>query len=105
MPLHHGGGGRYAAYQVFRVDQTGATVLFVSTHLASPRGHEWNVVRGDETRNMIHQATAYATTMGVGPIVYTGDFNSYPHEFATITSPATRCAPPVISTGSRSPRP
>ncbi len=84
---HSGGGGRFAAYQVFRVNQTGATVLFVSTHLATPRGHTWDTVRGAETKSMMQQATAYATTMGVGPIVYTGDFNSYPHEFDKVDEP------------------
>jgi endonuclease/exonuclease/phosphatase family metal-dependent hydrolase len=84
---NRGGGGRYAAYQAFRLVQTGATMLFVSAHLATPRGHEWDNVRGEETRSMIQQAAAYAASLGVGPIVYTGDFNSYPHEYEKVDEP------------------
>jgi endonuclease/exonuclease/phosphatase family metal-dependent hydrolase len=83
----HGGAGRYAAYQAFRVNQTGATLLFVSTHLANPRGRSWDDVRGVETTSLVQQATAYAKIMGVAAIVYTGDFNSFPHEFERTDEP------------------
>jgi endonuclease/exonuclease/phosphatase family metal-dependent hydrolase len=78
---------RYAQYQVFRINATGATFLFVTAHLATPRGHNWDNTRGAETASMIQDSKDYAASMGVTPIIYTGDFNSYPNEYLRVDEP------------------
>lgn len=67
----------YAAYQAFRVVSTGAQFLFVDTHLASARNASTDRARGTETQNMLRQAKAYASRLGISSIIYVGDFNSY----------------------------
>lgn len=78
---------RYATYQVFRIKATGATFLYVTTHLVSPAGPTYDKQRNAESKTMIADATAYAGNKHVGPIVYTGDFNSYPEAFRTVDTP------------------
>jgi endonuclease/exonuclease/phosphatase family metal-dependent hydrolase len=72
---------RFATYQLFRTKSTGATFLFVTTHLMAPRGAKWDALRGSETESMIRQTRAYADQVGVSAILYTGDFNSYRNEW------------------------
>lgn len=75
------GDTRYAVYQVFRSVRTGASFLFVNTHLIATAGSRWDVVRGAETEQMLSKATAFAARRGITSVVYVGDFNSYPNEY------------------------
>ena len=72
---------QWAAYQAFRVPSTGATFLFVSTHLVTGHNLAGDKHRAAETSNMIQQAKAYASNHGIGAVVYVGDFNSYYGEY------------------------
>jgi hypothetical protein len=80
---------RYAQYQIFRTNATGATFLFVTTHLDASHGASWDRTRGVQTRSMIAQSSAYAASSGVTSIIYTGDFNSFPSEFARTDYPGS----------------
>lgn len=101
-PVHAGGHWligpknleRFAAYQVFRIKQTGAKFLFVDTHLLATAGSSGDEIRGAETKSMLSQATAYARRVGVKPIIYAGDFNSYRNEWEVrdLTGDAMRAA-------------
>ncbi|MGI8882508.1 MAG: endonuclease/exonuclease/phosphatase family protein [Jatrophihabitans sp.] len=66
-----------AAYQVLQNKVTGAKFLFVAAHILVGAGLPYDKVRETETRSLLSQATAYASTAGHLPIVYAGDFNSY----------------------------
>lgn len=72
-----------AAYQVLRANATGAKFLLVSVHLSAPRGHSYDVQRGNETASVVRQAKAYASRMHVTSVVYGGDFNTYLGEWHT----------------------
>jgi endonuclease/exonuclease/phosphatase family metal-dependent hydrolase len=71
-----GGGNRFAAYQVLRHRSTGATFLFVTTHLYVGSGLSGDQERRKETVSLASQARAYAASHGDLPVVYTGDVNS-----------------------------
>jgi endonuclease/exonuclease/phosphatase family metal-dependent hydrolase len=71
-----GGGNRFAAYQVLRHRSTGATFVFVSTHLYVGSGLSGDQERHKETVSLASQARAYAASQGDLPVVYTGDVNS-----------------------------
>jgi hypothetical protein len=75
------GNGHFAAYQVFRTKSTGAKFLFVTTHLAANQGAAFDRQRAANTNSMIRQAKALARSAGVASVVYSGDFNSYPHRY------------------------
>jgi len=66
-----------AAYQTFRVVSSGATFLFVTTHLITGSTLSGDKARAAETATMVKRAKAYAANHGVQSIVYVGDFNSY----------------------------
>jgi hypothetical protein len=83
---------RHAAYQIFRTNSTGATFLFVTTHIDAPRGASWDKVRGVETAEMIAQTNAYAHSSGVSSIIYTGDYNSFPGEWERVDEPGIHMA-------------
>lgn len=72
---------RYGAYQLFQVNATGAKFLFISTHILSNRGGNYDKIRKQETKSLVSQAKAYASGQGVTSIIYAGDFNSYYKEF------------------------
>jgi hypothetical protein len=78
---------RYAQYQIFRTNATGATFLFVTTHLDASHGASWDRTRGIQTQSMINQSRAYAASAGVTSIIYTGDYNSFPGEFDRVDYP------------------
>jgi hypothetical protein len=80
---------RYAQYQLFRTNATGATFLFVTTHLDASHGASWDRTRGVQTQSMINQSRAYAAKHGVTSIIYTGDYNSFPGEFERTDFPGT----------------
>jgi hypothetical protein len=75
------GKARYAAYQLFRVVTTGAKFLFISTHILSNRGSNYDTIRQQETQSLVTQARDYANKQGVTSIFYAGDFNSYYNEY------------------------
>ena len=79
-------GGREAAYQELRNRTTGATFLFVTTHLTQPGGYSYDLQRQSETQAMVQAAQAQAARDGV-PVVYSGDFNSNPEQ-TTFDGPA-----------------
>jgi hypothetical protein len=72
---------RYAAYQLFQVVGTRAKFLFISTHILSNRGSNYDQIREQETKSLVSQAEAYANREGVTSIFYAGDFNSYYKEY------------------------
>ena len=72
---------RFAAYQLFQINATGAKFLFISTHILSNRGSNYDQIREQETKSLVSQAEAYAQRKGVTSIFYAGDFNSYYNEF------------------------
>jgi endonuclease/exonuclease/phosphatase family metal-dependent hydrolase len=77
------GNARWAAYQVLRNRQTGATFLFVAVHLSFASGSSGDTERENETKSLLKQARAYASARHL-PVVYAGDFNSHegrPHTF------------------------
>jgi endonuclease/exonuclease/phosphatase family metal-dependent hydrolase len=74
---------RFAAYQLFRVNQTGARFLFVTVHTDAPMGAKYDAIRGAETKAMLTRAATYAARRGSPPAIYTGDFNTYVHEYRT----------------------
>jgi hypothetical protein len=69
---------RYAAYQIFTVNATGARFLFTVTHTLASGTDQ---VRGQETASLLKQGKAYAASHGVTNIVFSGDFNSYVGEY------------------------
>ena len=75
------GSGHFASYQVFRTVATGAKFLFVTTHLVANQGAAYDRQRAATTNSMVSQAKAFARRAGVTSIVYSGDFNSYPHRY------------------------
>jgi hypothetical protein len=74
---------RFAAYQVFSINSTGARFLFVTVHLDAPMGARYDAIRGAETKAMLSHATVYEARHGNPPAIYTGDFNTYVHEYRT----------------------
>jgi hypothetical protein len=78
---------RYAEYQAFQDNTTGAQFLFVTTHLIATPGAQWDAVRGAETQRMLAQSRAYAASLGIASIVYSGDYNSYRGEYHHIDKP------------------
>ena len=80
-PMHPAADNRFSAFQVFRINATGAEFLFVVVHTLAPAGLSYDRIRGQETQNTINAATAYAKRVGVGPTLYVGDFNSYRGEW------------------------
>ncbi|HWC36391.1 MAG TPA: endonuclease/exonuclease/phosphatase family protein [Mycobacteriales bacterium] len=66
----------WAAYQVLRTRSTGASFLFVCTHLLIPHGHQADLEREQQTQQLISDSRGYAQSHGNLPIVYAGDFNS-----------------------------
>ena len=75
------GDDEYAAYQRFRVVATGATFLYVDTHLLADAGSANDKIRRDQTRSMVSQARAYAQRYRVDSVLYVGDFNAYVHQY------------------------
>jgi len=71
------GGSRWGAYQVLRDRRSGASFLFVSTHLYGGAGLAGDRVRRTMTESLLSQSRAYAARHGGLPIVYAGDFNSH----------------------------
>lgn len=69
---------RFAAYQTFSVNATGARFLFIVTHTLASGSDQ---VRGNETSSTLKQGKAYAAAHGVTSVLYAGDFNSYVGEF------------------------
>jgi hypothetical protein len=69
---------RFAAFQIFRVNATGAKFLFIVTHTVASGTDQQ---RGEETASMLKQGRAYAAAHGVTSVVYSGDFNSYVGEY------------------------
>ncbi len=80
-PMHPAADNRFSAFQVFRINATGAEFLFVVVHTLAPMGMTYDKIRGQETQNTINAATAYANRVGVSPTLYVGDFNSYRGEW------------------------
>jgi endonuclease/exonuclease/phosphatase family metal-dependent hydrolase len=80
------GGSRYGVYQVLRHRSSGASVLFVTTHLYTPGGLAGDRLRQQETESLIARSRAFASEQGGLPIVYAGDFNS--HELHPLDGPA-----------------
>jgi endonuclease/exonuclease/phosphatase family metal-dependent hydrolase len=72
---------RFAAYQVFRVNATGARFMFVDTHLLATAGAKGDRIRGAQTESMLKQARAYAARQDLKSVLYLGDFNSYRDEW------------------------
>lgn len=68
---------RYAAYQLLRHRDTGATFLFVSAHFSAIPGRHGDSVRHAEMQSVLQHARGYAHDHGDVPIVYAGDFNSH----------------------------
>jgi hypothetical protein len=69
---------RFAAYQIFTVNATGAKFLFLVTHTLASASDK---VRGSETASLLKQGKTYAANHGVKSVVYSGDFNSYVGEY------------------------
>jgi hypothetical protein len=69
---------RFAAYQIFKVNATGAKFLYVVTHTLASGSDR---VRGSETASMLRQGKAFAAKHGVTNVMYGGDFNSYVGEY------------------------
>jgi endonuclease/exonuclease/phosphatase family metal-dependent hydrolase len=78
---------RYAEYQAFQDNVTGAKFVFVTTHLIAPSGAKYDELRGQETQRMLTQSRAYAASLGIAPLVYTGDYNSYRDEWQHTDKP------------------
>jgi len=66
-PMHPAADNRFSAFQVFRINATGAEFLFVVVHTLAPAGLSYDRIRGQESQNTINAATAYAKRVGVGP--------------------------------------
>ena len=91
------GGSRYGTYQVLRHRTSGATVLFVTTHLYVAGGLEADRLRQQETESLITQSRALAAQHGGLPIVYAGDFNS--HEMHALDGPAVAMGRAKVADG------
>jgi endonuclease/exonuclease/phosphatase family metal-dependent hydrolase len=89
LPLY-GGIHRYAAYQLLRNRDSGATFLFVTTHFAVWDGRRGDTIRQREMQSLVAHARAYADDHGGVPVVYAGDFNS--NERHTLDGPGTVAA-------------
>jgi endonuclease/exonuclease/phosphatase family metal-dependent hydrolase len=70
------GNKRTGSYQILRNKTTGATFLFVDSHLTVGRGITDDRERESQTKSLISHARDYAAAHNV-PIVYAGDFNSH----------------------------
>jgi endonuclease/exonuclease/phosphatase family metal-dependent hydrolase len=81
---------RTAPYQELQNISTGATFLFVTTHLIQSGGLTNDTERENETKAMISAATAQAARDGV-PVVYSGDLNSNPEQ-TTVDGPGVAMA-------------
>jgi hypothetical protein len=73
--------GRYAAYQIFRVNATRTMFLYVVTHTLASGGSAGDRIRGAETSSMLKQGRAYAANHHVTNVLFVGDFNSYVGEY------------------------
>jgi hypothetical protein len=79
-----------AAYQLFHVRATGATFLYVGTHLTSTRGATYDLQRRTQMRNVIGLARSFASAHGVTSILYGGDMNSWPDRYLTTDMPGNQ---------------
>lgn len=79
------GTSQSAVYQELRNRVTGATFLFVTTHLPSSGGYSNDMVRENETRTMLQLGNALAARDHL-PVVYSGDYNSNPQQ-TTVDGP------------------
>jgi endonuclease/exonuclease/phosphatase family metal-dependent hydrolase len=93
------GGSRYGTYQVLRHRTSGATLLFVTTHLYTPGGLAGDRLRQRETETLISRSRALAAEQGGLPIVYSGDFNS--HELHSLDGPAVAMSRARVADGFR----
>jgi endonuclease/exonuclease/phosphatase family metal-dependent hydrolase len=91
------GGSRYGTYQVLRHRSSGASMLFVTTHLYTPGGLAGDRLRQQQTESLIAQSRAYAAAQGGLPIVYAGDFNS--HELHALDGPAVAMGRAKVADG------
>ena len=91
------GGSRYGTYQVLRHRTSGATMLFVTTHLYTPGGLAGDRLRQQETESLVRQARALAARQGGLPIVYAGDVNS--HELHCLDGPAVAMSKAKVADG------
>ena len=55
----------------------------MTVHLDAPMGARYDAIRGAETKAMLGHATMYEARHGNPPAIYTGDFNTYEHEYRT----------------------
>ena len=76
-----------AAYQLFADRATGAQFLFVTVHIVSTKGAKYDRQRKLETEDMVQRARAYASSHGNVPILFTGDFNSWPGRYQFVDTP------------------
>jgi endonuclease/exonuclease/phosphatase family metal-dependent hydrolase len=88
------GSAVYAAYQLLQSRSTGASLLFVSTHLANTSGRSGDVARQQQMQRVIDHARSYAAAHGHVPVVYAGDVNSHDGHNHAFDGPgrATRAA-------------
>lgn len=88
------GNTRWAAYQLLQNRSTGATFLFISTHLTAASGSSGDSARETEMKNLITDATNYSNGHAHAPVVYAGDFNSHDGHNHAFDGPgiATRAA-------------
>jgi endonuclease/exonuclease/phosphatase family metal-dependent hydrolase len=70
------GHNHYAAYQLLEHRATNTRFLFVSPHLSSQVGTDWDQIREEQTVRMLTKAKRFAAGHGNVPIMYAGDFNS-----------------------------
>jgi endonuclease/exonuclease/phosphatase family metal-dependent hydrolase len=91
------GGSRYGTYQVLRHRTSGASVLFVNTHLYSGRGLAADRLRQQQTETLVARSRALAAERGGLPIVYVGDFNS--HELHALDGPAVAMTRAKVADG------
>ncbi len=85
------------AYQLFRANSSGATFLYLGTHLTSVRGPVGDSERKIEVDNMIALARAYASSHGVTSTIYGGDMNSWPDRYLTLDTPGLEMQTHLIS--------
>lgn len=79
------GTAQAAVYAELRSRASGATFLFVTTHLLQAGGRSNDLAREDETKQILQLAGALAAQDHL-PVVYGGDFNSNPEQ-TTIDGP------------------